>query len=191
MISAYRLIRSVLLTVAAVIGVASILLIGAGALMRVSPLIVISGSMEPTIPTGSLLLSAERPASEVKVGDIVTVARPNGDGTVTHRVISVTPGPEEATTLALQGDANASADPEPIVTKSVGQHILTVPAFGYVAAFFQTVRGLIVAALLALALLALYFFEPKSGKPQHGRRRRPKNHRADTAGSADAPPTNS
>ncbi len=51
-----------------------------------------TGSMSPTIPAGSVALVREIPASEIQVGDVVTVARPDALP-VTHRVTSVADGP--------------------------------------------------------------------------------------------------
>lgn len=63
---------------------------------------VISGSMEPGIPTGSLVLGW---AAEPEVDDVVMGTR--GDGAfVTHRVIELLPDG----TFRMQGDANASPD---------------------------------------------------------------------------------
>lgn len=92
------------------LALAPLLLLGAAALtgtalyltdhLRVAT--VISGSMEPGIPTGSLVLGW---ASEPKVDAVVMGTR--GDGSfVTHRVIELLPDGS----FRMQGDANASPD---------------------------------------------------------------------------------
>src|SRR4051812_45760167 len=50
-------------------------------------LVVRSGSMSPTIPTGSIVFYKKREAADVKVGDIIVFAKPGQpDEKVTHRV---------------------------------------------------------------------------------------------------------
>ncbi|MBC8091842.1 MAG: signal peptidase I, partial [Pseudonocardia sp.] len=76
-----------------------------------STLTVLSGSMEPTLPVGSVVVVRPRPPAEIGTGDVITfLARdPGSDATrvVTHRVVEVLPGPEFRT----RGDANPDPDP--------------------------------------------------------------------------------
>lgn len=49
-----------------------------------------SGSMEPTIPTGSLIIS--KPVAQYQVGDIVTFKSPNAKNSLdrtTHRIYDI------------------------------------------------------------------------------------------------------
>jgi signal peptidase I len=156
----YRVLRSIVLTIVSVVGAVSILAFAAGLIFQVKPLIVVSGSMEPTIATGALMFAVQRPASTVSVGDIVTVNRPDGNGLVTHRVTAVeTDG--DVTTLHLKGDANTIPDPDAYSQSTVGAYLFSIPGMGYVATFFQTLRGLLVVAGIALVVIALFVFDPK------------------------------
>jgi len=156
----YNRTRSILLTLGAIIGAASIVIVLAGLLFKVSPLIVISGSMEPAIPTGSLLLAGERPVDEVEVGDIVTVDRPDGHGLVTHRVHGIETS-DGVVALTLKGDANTVPDPSTYTPTTVGYYLTSVPGVGYAAAFLQTGSGLLIGGAILLAIVALAILDPK------------------------------
>ena len=76
------------------------------------PLVVRSGSMEPTIATGSMILVKRIDASEIKVGDVLAVERPDHTR-VTHRVVGIEHRGATAE-LTMKGDANEDADPVPV-----------------------------------------------------------------------------
>ncbi|MCW2599185.1 MAG: signal peptidase [Frankiales bacterium] len=103
------------------------------------PLVVRSGSMEPTIPTGSMVLIQKIPASAIRVGDVVAVKRPDGV-TVTHRVRSLSRSGDLAQ-LVLKGDANKTIDPDPVTVASGGRLVWTAPLLGRIAAWTASARG--------------------------------------------------
>ncbi|GAB3575623.1 hypothetical protein GCM10027406_07420 [Leifsonia lichenia] len=144
-----------MLTLAAIVGVAAVVAVAGSALLGVQPVVVISGSMEPTLPVGSMVFAQEIPASTVRVGDIVTTQRQDGaKGLITHRVVSVkTTG--TTTTLRLRGDANASEDPLPYVASSVGKYLFHVPWAGTLALAARTPFGLTAIGVYVIALVAL------------------------------------
>ena len=72
--------------------------------------VVLTGSMAPALPVGTLLVTAPVAADAVAVGDVVTVPRPDRPGeTVTHRVVRVDDGPA-GRFLQTRGDANPVPD---------------------------------------------------------------------------------
>ncbi len=74
---------------------------------------VVTGSMEPTMPVGTVLITKDTPVDQIRVGDIVTFrSQKNGmfNVVVTHRVISVQEGRNGKLYLETKGDANPSAD---------------------------------------------------------------------------------
>src|SRR5919206_2114030 len=52
-------------------------------------LTVASGSMQPALPLGSLVVVVPRDADAVRVGDVITFSPPGDNRTVTHRVVDV------------------------------------------------------------------------------------------------------
>lgn len=119
-------LREWVLNIAAVAGSICILLTVAAVLFNISLIMFKTGSMSPTIPAGSLAVVREVPAADVKVGDVVTVAR--GEKLpVTHRVTSITPGIAGQMVITMKGDANAVEDPEPYTVQNVRQVLWSVP----------------------------------------------------------------
>jgi signal peptidase I len=72
---------------------------------------VLTGSMEPTIMPGTLVLIHHLPLHDIKVGDIVTYQDlRNFKRTITHRVVKIE-SIDGVTTLTVKGDANPAPDP--------------------------------------------------------------------------------
>jgi signal peptidase len=112
----------------------------AGALLLVlahglgwSAMIVRSGSMEPGVPVGSLVLARPESGSDVRVGQAIAVQR-TGTGkpvTVLHRVIAISER-DGVRFAELKGDANPTPDPHPVaLTRYVALPVLVVPNLGY------------------------------------------------------------
>ncbi len=70
------MLRGAGLWLGALLGVASALIVIVCLLFQMRPQVVISGSMEPALPVGSLLLVVPTSADEIRPGDIITVNRP-------------------------------------------------------------------------------------------------------------------
>lgn len=127
------------LTLAAVLGLVVLSITVGAHVTGLRPLVVKSGSMEPTIPTGGMVLVRTIPASEIRVGDVVAVDRPDNTR-VTHRVVAVEQQGGTAV-LTLKGDANEDVDPQPIVVDDAGRLVFSVPSIGRVSAFFASAKG--------------------------------------------------
>ena len=76
----------------------------------IKPLVVISGSMEPGIMTGDLLVATKVPAASVQAGDVVSLQGELTDNLVTHRVERIQPDGEGGWTISMKGDNNAFSD---------------------------------------------------------------------------------
>jgi signal peptidase I len=148
-----------LLTVLALVGVAMTAVTIFAAQTGLRPLVVKSGSMEPTIGTGAMVLVRDIPASEIRVGDVVAVDRPDHTR-VTHRVLAVTHQGFTAS-LVLKGDANEDPDPEPVVVSHGGRLVTTLPALGRVGGFLSSARGgFVLGCLFAGVVLAVLRRKP-------------------------------
>lgn len=131
--------------------------------------IVKSGSMEPTIMTGSIVVV--KPSASYAVGDVVTF----GEDTArqiptTHRIIASYDGGAFQT----KGDANEEADPQAITQGDIiGRVVFAAPYMGYVLDFARQPIGFtlmigIPAAIIVLDELTKIFSEVRR---MRGRRR--------------------
>ena len=116
--------------------------------------IVQSGSMEPAIPTGALIVT--RLESRYAVGDVITFA---GSGPrslpTTHRIVGdgVRGGELEYIT---QGDANPDPDPAPVPQSAVsGRVIAAIPWLGYLIDFARQPLGFILLIIVPAAAIML------------------------------------
>ena len=100
-------ICNILSTIVLVVLLAAAAVILVPMLLGYKEMAVLSGSMEPTIPVGSLVYVKPVEASELEAGDVCTYYLSDGETFVTHRVLSIDP---DAQTLVTQGDANESPD---------------------------------------------------------------------------------
>jgi signal peptidase I len=108
---------------------------------------VLTGSMSPAIPTGSLVVVTQVAASEVGVGDVITFHHPQRPQEyVTHRVVAVEQSPA-GRALTTKGDANAQPDAWKVVATESGYRM----AFG-----LPYVGGAIIAFASSPARLLLY-----------------------------------
>jgi len=150
-------IIGLLMTLTIIIGVVFIVLF----IFGIVPYAVVSGSMEPTIPTGSLCFINKHVAYEdIQKGDIIGFVAPTGVS-VTHRVVEVT---DEG--LETKGDKNNTSDG--ISTNKdnyLGKNVFTIPKLGYVVRILQTTRGrIIVVTLVVVILISCFFVDDKKEK---------------------------
>lgn len=106
---------------------------------------VMSGSMEPTLPVGSLIVV--KPSSEYKVGEIITFLPLNAKTkkeNVTHRIsmIDESSGNEFFQT---KGDANKDPDEENITQdRIIGKFEFKILYLGYILSYVKTLPGLLI-----------------------------------------------
>lgn len=93
-------------------------LTGKSHVFGIKPMIVMSGSMEPTIKTYQLVLTVPVSGEEVHVNDIVTYKAASGI-TVIHRVIDIT---EQG--FVFKGDNNSKADEMIITADQIGYKVI-------------------------------------------------------------------
>lgn len=112
-----------------------------------------SGSMEPVVKTGSVVIV--KPQNEYYQGDIITfkdVEKPKV--TITHRINSVVEGDSGERLFETKGDANEGADLDKTSKENVlGKVVFNVPYLGYPVAFAKTQTGFIVLIIIPATLL--------------------------------------
>ena len=114
---------------------------------------VISGSMEPAIPTGSLLYITEAQPEEIKEEEVIAFyGVKDAASIITHRVIENRVVMGEFIT---KGDANQTQDMNPVPYDNfIGKVACTIPKAGKAAELFTSLEGKVLAAgVIAAAVL--------------------------------------
>jgi signal peptidase len=141
-----------------------------------TPLTVLTNSMAPTLPPGTLVVVQPVDPAGLAVGDVVTYQLRSEEPTlVTHRISAVTATADGVTAYVLQGDNNPDPDVEPVVPEQVqGRVAYAVPLLGYVnSALSGEGRGWLVlgTATLLFGYAAYSFVSALTDRTR--RRRRP------------------
>lgn len=107
--------------------------------------VVHTGSMRPTIPPGSLVITRR---GAYRVGQPVSYLK--GDEVITHRLMAISANG----TITTKGDANRTADPwhEP-VGNIIGGVVASVPMLGWLAIYLQQIPGI---ASILLAVICIW-----------------------------------
>ena len=149
----------------AIVVIFAVLLVGVR-LFDIQVFSVISGSMEPDYPVGSLIYVKECDPSEVEVGEVITFVLSNKTP-ATHRVIGID---KENECFYTQGDANYdqahfeatgekiyTEDPPVYFKNLIGKPVFTIPVLGYIAYYIQHPPGMYIAIAAGAVMLILVF----------------------------------
>lgn len=120
-------------------------------------LTVLSGSMSPRIPVGSVVLVRPVDPYAIKLGDIITFQRESGrEGLSTHRVIEIHEGPSSLA-FTTKGDANQKADSSPVPAEAIeGRVWFSIPHLGTIRSALGirgSGLGLLTLGLISYALV--------------------------------------
>lgn len=119
------------------------------------PLTVLSGSMEPTLMTGDVIVVRETAPLAVAPGDVVTYREPGGQRLITHRVRSMRLQ-GGSVHFVTRGDANRPVERWRISPERPVRRVLyRVPLLGYGLNLFRTRLGLALLVGVPLLLLAV------------------------------------
>lgn len=118
----------------------------------IHPFVVMSGSMEPSIHTGSVcFVNTNIDYAMIKKGDVIAFS--TGTSFVTHRVIDVTDHG-----LETQGDANDISDGISVIEENFeGKTLFSIPYAGYLVKFIQTLSGKIICFTIFIVLILASF----------------------------------
>ena len=130
----WNVISSILV---ALVVILALLLVGAR-VVGLQVFTVLSGSMEPTYYTGSLIYVKEVDPYTIEVGKPITFML-NEDTVVTHRVVGIVPDEEDPTVIRFRTKGDA------------------IPYLGYVAEYIQHPPGMYIAISAGAILLLLVF----------------------------------
>ena len=117
--------------------------------------IVKSGSMEPAIKTGGIVIIGK--SGGYKVGDVITFGEDSKNSIpTTHRIVSMREA-NGAVFYETKGDANPKPDPQEIEKGSIiGKVVFTVPYAGYVLDFARQPLGFALLIAVPAGLLIIY-----------------------------------
>src|SRR3989338_5672325 len=98
-------------------------------LAGIRSMVVLSGSMTPSLPVGSVVYVQKSPV--YNKGDVISFSTDKGV-TVTHRIMEVTKDIKGKTQFVTKGDVNNTQDKELVSMDNViGKSMLNVPYLGY------------------------------------------------------------
>lgn len=144
-----------LLSIAALL----IAMIGLPRVTGSTPYTVLTGSMRPGMPPGSLVVTRPVEAANLKVGDAITYQMRSGEPeVVTHRITAVSTTLGGETLFTTQGDANPVPDDKPVKAGQIrGAVWYSIPLVGYVNSWLTGEQriwavGIAVVLLLGYAL---------------------------------------
>ena len=160
---------------------------------------VLSGSMEPTYHTGSLIYVKKVDPYTITDGQPITFML-DENTVATHRVVGIVPDEEDPTVIRFRtkGDANEAEDGSLVHYKNViGTPIFSIPYLGYVADYIQHPPGMYIAISAGAVLLLLVFIpdlfadakdKDESKKKKSSRRKKGAHAAAHKAAAVDAAP---
>jgi len=114
-------------------------------------MMVLSGSMEPSIKIGSLVIA--KPADNYKIGDVITFQKKTDLESTTHRIeeIRVAGGKALYTT---KGDINNASDRTEVSEDDIiGKVLFDVPYLGYVVNFIQKPIGFLLMIIIPAIII--------------------------------------
>lgn len=150
--------RAILLVSSIALGIVGtvVLAVGLPNAFGARSLTVMSGSMEPTIGTGDVVVALRIPPLEARVGDVVTFRDPLDHARlITHRVREIHVR-GNLVTFVTKGDANSALERWAVPRSgTIGRVAFHIPRIGYAVAWIRTTRGILALIVLPALLLGL------------------------------------
>jgi signal peptidase len=152
---AHWAVRGVLLFVLTLVAAALAILIVIPRATHGVAMTVLTGSMTPTIPTGSVVIDRPVDPGTLHVGDIATYQKTPGKAEyITHRIVAIDTH-STPTMFTFKGDANRGRDVPVPATAIRGRVWFHVPYLGAIRDTVHTKTGVLGFAMLGLAGYAL------------------------------------
>ncbi len=124
--------------------------------------IVLSGSMEPILRVGDIVMTRDVDPTTVGVGDVVTYRV--GKLLVTHRIIRVV-DTLQGRQFEVKGDNNSTPDGTLVAEERVVAKVaFDLPKMGYLVNFAHSPNGLTIFIILPAVILALMWYRERQGK---------------------------
>jgi signal peptidase I len=147
-VEAKSLTKRIVITLLCLLVVTAVLMV-VGFLTGWSTEVVLSGSMEPAISTGSVVVVSPVDVENIHVGDIISFT--SFQVKIIHRVAEIQGS--SPIFFVTKGDANRDTDFAMVPAQNVhGKVVLSIPFVGYLISFLKTIEG-IGAIILVIGLL--------------------------------------
>lgn len=120
-----------------------------------TPYAILTGSMRPDLPIGTLVVMKPVDATDIGVGNVVTYQLKSGEPTVvTHRVVAVGFDSDGTRIFTTQGDANNSPDAKKVIPAQIkGKFWYQVPYLGRVNILINKAQHHAITVLIVSGLL--------------------------------------
>lgn len=119
-----------------------------------TPLTILTSSMEPSLPPGTLIVVKPEAVKDIATGDVLTYQiRPGRPGVISHRVVGVTVKSDGTRSFTTKGDNNSAADPVVLPKQVRGVLWYSIPLLGYASTFVAGSHGSWLVPLAGVLLL--------------------------------------
>ena len=127
---------------------------------------VVTGSMEPNIHKGAIIIAKKQDISAININDVICFRTDDkilGRATITHRVINVFTNPDGKTVLQTKGDANPTADTSHVTEGQLIGRVIKYTGddskMSDVIKFLTGDIGFIACILLPVIIIAAWIFK--------------------------------
>ncbi|MEO6117097.1 MAG: signal peptidase I [Pseudolysinimonas sp.] len=169
----------------ALVALIAVLVIALPMVTKSTPYTVLTSSMTPNYPAGTLVIVKPTDVQQIRIGDVITYQLvSNQPAVVTHRVIQIVEPttPSDTESFITKGDANSLADAKPVKPVQVrGVVWYAVPYIGWVN---NVINGDARNVLVPIVAAGLFLFAGYMGASTIVERRR--KARAAAAAEADS-----
>ncbi|TFD13367.1 signal peptidase I [Cryobacterium sp. TMT1-2-2] len=120
-----------------------------------TPLTVLTSSMEPHLPPGTLIVVGPVNTDDLVIGDIATYQIHSGEpAVITHRITAISSSTDGTRSFQFQGDNNSLPDPDLVLSAQIqGRLWYSVPLIGYANNFVNGASRALIIPAVAVALL--------------------------------------
>ena len=125
--------------------------------------VVLTGSMEPELPVGDLIIVKSIDPMKIKTDDVITFQSTQSNNMITHRVKGISN--DNNIEFITKGDANKVEDPHPVDSDNViGKVSGHLPKVGGILKFVQTKVKVVLIVILAIATMLAFINGIKKAK---------------------------
>lgn len=127
-------------------------------IMGMKPFIVLTGSMEPEIKSGDLVVVKEANEKELKINDIIAFRYTKEDVVLIHRIVGIEEN-EGKILFTTKGDSNETEDKLNIEYKNIeGIYSFRLNGIGTIAMFIKTQPGIAISLLTIVTIFISWQF---------------------------------